>query len=219
MILCGCASQDRAVVDIHIRTTSQASVVTMLKEQERCWFFNIYSARVSWNIQLARGWRPTRAMNVLKAVKSLTPPRVTAAVLRTWFDGWTTKGRFGIRGPASRCIWGCKGDSGDYLKRHYCKCQVLEDFGRCKLLLPRNSSPEDHIQNFLLIGGRALDYPDIFAKRALLLYAAHWTHNKASQWGTYTPKKCNQAIMQGLAAGVRGHDAATKLVDSLWTRK
>ena len=96
-ILAGKQGLDNEQKEKLTRKAVQRTVVSMLKDQEHCLFVNkLYKALASWSCQLSsmvlRGWRPTRALNTLEAIRQLVPPRVLAAVLRTWLDGWTTLG-------------------------------------------------------------------------------------------------------------------------------
>ena len=114
---------------------------------------------------------------------------------------------------------GCKGSQGDDLKRHYSICPTLEAFGNKALGLLLETESDNRGTNFLILTGGAMEDKELAAKKALKLYAAYWARNKVRQWGTYAPEKCRQALTQGLAEGVRGHEAAAKLVDSIWIRK
>ena len=56
-----------------------------------------------WDVALFPRVRAIRASRVLQKLKTATPPRVLAAVLRTWFDGWCTMRRFGGIGSCVLC--------------------------------------------------------------------------------------------------------------------
>jgi hypothetical protein len=54
--------------------------------------------------------RVQRALQVLPRLEKLIPPRVHAAILRTWWNGWQTARRFQLTTAVARkCIFGCQG--------------------------------------------------------------------------------------------------------------
>ena len=60
-----------------------------------------------WRVQgLLPGLRAARSGRVMKTLPKSTPPRVRAAVLRSWLGGWCTGRRFGRRGGPVRSAAG-----------------------------------------------------------------------------------------------------------------
>ena len=74
---------------------------------------------------------------VMKTLPKRLAPRIRAAVLRTWLNGWCTARRFGSRGRS--CRLGCA--AGEDCLSHYLRCPVLWEFGSRHLGLqdPGNS--------------------------------------------------------------------------------
>ena len=178
----------------------------------------MYKQLQGWNLDIHRGWRPGRALRTLEAISGLVPPRVLAAVFRTWWDGWSTCGRFGIRTEESRCVWGCSIPKADHLKNHYACCPHLHLFGRKRLGLPFPSSPAEKREEFLLLKPNAEENRLQVARGAIRLYAAYWVHNKARHWGYHAPERAKDALKQGIFEGVWGHPQAVALVDNIWKR-
>lgn len=74
-----------------------------------------------------------RVIRRLEALRSLVPPRVTAAVFSTIWNSWATARRFQKRSCSSnRCVLGCPGRAEDSLE-HYGRCQVVLGFA-CRRL-------------------------------------------------------------------------------------
>ena len=68
-----------------------------------------------------------RAGQLLDTLSGKAPPRLAAAMLRTWFQGWCTKSRFQKH---SQCIRGCP-HKDDYFSREYHKL----DTNQCQSVL------------------------------------------------------------------------------------
>ena len=47
-----------------------------------------------WDMPLFPRLRASRALQAAQRLSKLVPPRVVAAVIRTWFNGWCTRRRF-----------------------------------------------------------------------------------------------------------------------------
>ena len=69
--------------------------------------------------------RTLRGLAVLPRLAKLVPPRVHAAVLRTWWNGWLTTRRYRAAGlPSGMCMFGCCGMLSDAIE-HYSVCPVV----------------------------------------------------------------------------------------------
>ena len=82
----------------------------------------------------------------MKNLPKKTPPRVRAAVLRTWFGGWCTGHRFGIHGGS--CAFGCK--LGEDALAHYVRCPQLWRFGVARMGLTDPGDPAARTNRALL---------------------------------------------------------------------
>ena len=128
-------------------------------------------------------------VRTLQRIKKLAPPRVTAAWLRTLWNGWTTQDRF-QQGASSCCVLGC-GNGIDSLK-HYPFCKVVRNFGRTFLGLQEESS-QDILSNFVALGVNLAAVPDdVLVRRAVLVYAVYCSTNQA--------RNCNSRISSDEAA-------------------
>ena len=67
-----------------------------------------------WPLTVFPRLRASRAARIADALRRAPPPpRVIAAIIRMWFNGWCTDRRYQLRGSKNRgCIWGCTADAG-----------------------------------------------------------------------------------------------------------
>ena len=82
----------------------------------------------------------------MRRLPKQTPPRVRAAILRTWLNGWCTGARFGQR--RGTCRLGCPSARDDL--RHYVCCPVLWRFGVDELRVQDPATPEGRTAKALL---------------------------------------------------------------------
>ena len=124
-----------------------------------------------WRVQLFPRLRATRALEVLKRLRRLVPPRVVAATLRTWFNGWCTARRFQGR---DSCLFGCR--LGEDSVHHYLRCGRLQDFGTARLRLPSEERPEARTLAALMLQPGSSMNDEMLTRRALLVAAAYRLH-------------------------------------------
>ena len=109
----------------------QASAATLLRRRHwlRAGFAQLSAKVRQWRDSGSLpGRRAQRCRLVMQRLPKRTPPRVRAAMLRTWLNEWCTGRRFGVRG--GRCAFGCRRGEDDV--RHYVCCPVLWLFGVAK---------------------------------------------------------------------------------------
>jgi len=136
-----------------------------------------------WQIQVLPGHRVQRAIRCLKNVVTVCPPRVCAALLRAWCNGWVTARR--MQGVGS-CILGCGGP--DSIE-HYATCQVYRTFCVCRLhLIPMN----DFLGSLLCLCEESAANKQ---KRALCLYALYALHGRTRHAGI-VPDNPHDALLQ-----------------------
>ena len=137
------------------------------------------------------------------------PPRFSAAMLRTWFQGWCTKSQFRQDG---NCIWGCKRRDDS---RCYAICPVVWDFARRGLRVP-TPHPEDRQVTLYLLHKRwtKASRPELL-RRAALVAAVYRAHNSWRCSGA-EGKAPEGLLRQALSEVVRGHPVTSEAVDSVW---
>ena len=155
-----------------------------------------------WDIPLLRGYRVARFLDVLKRLHSIVPARVVSAAVRTNFNGWCTKRRFGLAGG---CIFGCPGT--DCIE-HYAYCPTVGDFSRRSLGL---ATAGNKLEDFLLleVPAKNLQKDELIlrAVRSATVYIAHCRQRYSA--GVRPDIDALQQIATEL---VRGHPCASSMV-------
>ncbi|CAK0860227.1 unnamed protein product [Prorocentrum cordatum] len=134
---------------VRARRRLQASATTLLRRQHwlRAGHAQLSAKVRKWHDPGSLpGRRAERCRLVMQRLPQKTPPRVRAAVLRTWLNGWCAGRRFGARG--GRCAFGCR--LGDDDVRHYVCCPKLWRFGVSKLGLADPGPPAERTTRALL---------------------------------------------------------------------
>ncbi len=167
-----------------------------------------------WTLPLFPRLRAQRALGVAARLRGLVPPRVVAAVIRTWYDGWCSQRRFQARG--SCCLFG-RGHGEDSVQ-HYIWCRVLYAFATSGMRRPARDGVAQQPLALMLLEPAA-DLPDeSFNRRALLVAAVHQlncTHRRrCAPLGT--PLEVPRALEQAVKTAARGHQRATSCLDRRW---
>ena len=125
-----------------------------------------------FKMPLLPGSRPVRALRTMERLPNSTPPRVRAAIIRTWLHGWCTERRFQNRN--SQCMWGCQYAQDDLL--HYVDCRRLRDAAAQALQLPCLADGASGTEDFLLLRPGADEPLARLAQKARRLAAAYLLH-------------------------------------------
>ena len=195
------------------KRTQRAAQELLRERQTRYPELRMRKKLESWPLQLFPRLRAQRALAVLPRLAALAPPRVSAAVLRTWWSGWCTKKRFGSRG----CCVFCGGEDVDSVK-HASVCRVLAEFGRDHLLLQYHVELDARRLQFLL-----LEPPSRLDDRRLLLgalriaaaYRVHCKFRRRSFAGG-VKTFILQALAQATREALSGHASAGATFDARW---
>ena len=147
---------------------------------------------------------------MLQRLSHLVPPRVSAAVWKTVWNGWTTARRFQRVGP---CLLGCGGRYGEDSIEHYARCEITRKVGRSFLGL-QDTGYDKWLGNFITLGvnSGAVNDKDL-TLRAVLVYATF----RATNLLRHRQGDADHVIdmMQQFAKeAVRGHRKATRVLDS-----
>ena len=148
-------------------------------------------------------------------LKALVPPRVRAAVLRTMFNGWTTKRRFQTY---AHCVFGCRDWTDEDSLEHYARCPFMHDIRRRKLNL--HISPWSKAYFLTLHLPPGTDSDTNLTKAALLVYAIYRTFNFLSrhQSSNTDHRTMWDITSQHLYEGTIGHKKATLTLDNCFSR-
>ena len=153
----------------------------------------------------------TRCARMLKNLLRLVPPRVSAAVWRTMWNGWTTKRRFQLAGH--RCLLGCQSPHNEDSIEHYARCIVTRNLGQHFVGLP--ATHYSHwLGNFVALGLNHGACDDAtLTKRAALVYAVYRTTNHLRHHPTGDAQFIMDMAQQYVREAVRGHPQATASVE------
>ena len=156
-----------------------------------------------WNADVLPGHRVQRSVEAMRRLPRKTPPRIKAAVLRSWLDGWCTKRRFGSRG--SKCMFGC--EHGEDALSHYTRCSKVWGFGCKHLHLDVPETPSGRTTAAMLWERgcpkkRLIDL-------ATMMAVAYRAHNKLRHWHgtTVNAEKILKLVWQDLTTKADDEDA------------
>jgi hypothetical protein len=163
-----------------------------------------------WTLPLFPRLRATRAELVTGRLKKLVPPRVLAAVLRTWYNGWCSKRRFQGKGL---CLFGCT--LGEDAVDHYMRCSKIHHHGCRRLRLPMHPAVEERGLSCMLLDSELPD--DQLVLRALLLTAAYRLHCTLRLRPPFCEDEVlRRALDQATKEAAMGHTKATAILDGVW---
>ena len=153
-----------------------------------------------------------RVYKNLLHLKSLVPPRVCAAGLRTIWNGWCTERRFQRRwGESNVCMLGCKGGAEDSIE-HYPQCPVVQQAIRSQL---RVRVPNGRAMSFWMMNEcPEHDYEEFLTAYALIIYATYNATNTYRHNGVSDSERALDCVKQFVIQGVRGHEKATQFLDT-----
>ena len=141
LYLCVCTNHTREDV---LRSQWQRACYRLLRPSEaHIALIHLRRRLDRWNLTLLPGRRVSRAVLLLRGLGAAAPPRVGAAVLRTFCNDWIT-GRLMQR--ASSCILGCS-VGGDSIE-HYAYCKGFAAFRVARLQL-EVGPPHARLDTFL----------------------------------------------------------------------
>ena len=150
----------------------QQAVGSLLRQQDRIHPEVRMRHKMSkWGLPVFPRVVAHRAVLMLRRLHRLVAPRVIAAVLRTLWNGWCTRGRFQQVGC---CVFGCLDMPDDV--RHYSYCPVLARFGRDRLRLPYWSARGPRATAFFLCEASDACSDRQLVCGALRLFAAYRFH-------------------------------------------
>jgi hypothetical protein len=170
-----------------------------------------------WHLPLHGGRRVERAIAVLGRLRRLVPPRVQAALLRTWFNGWCTKRRF-QQAEGSSCMLGCL--HGQDSVEHYSTCRHVFAYGASKLRLDDPGEPEARRAKFFLLDREGLRADADLQAMALLqtaIYRLHCRHRHSSL-RLADEETASRAIAQAVREAAMGHARALAMLNHRWVR-
>ena len=157
----------------------------------------------------------SRALQVLEHLAKLVPPRVHAAVLRLWWNGWITPRRF--QQHAQRCLFCGLDECNDDLEHVSC-CRVIWAFSR--RFLRRDSPPGPAALRraaFFLLDQATLQEEASLILGAIRVGAAYRIHNLLrTSTASFAAATIEEMLAQAARDCVRGHSRASRCLDAVW---
>ena len=160
------------------KKTYQRSLVRRIKDQRSFFPHNYVRSRLEgWELPRFPRLNADEALSTLAFLGDKVPPRVSAAVLGTFFHRWITDDKMPpkncdgvIMRYGSKCMFGCS--HGDDSLRHYTTCYHVGTFGRSFLGLAYPQDMKDRRARFLLLDPSVKpDQGDEAVRGAILIYA------------------------------------------------
>ena len=171
----------------------------------------------TWDLPSYSQVHTDRAFRLLKRIGKLVPPKVCTAIIRTWWDGWTTSARLHEAGGTKCCPW-CNTERGDILQ-HFCRCKDLQCWRSKRLGLEWETEAGPRKEQFFLLG--ALDNTDgnQIAIRCLALGATYHAFNSIKHWPhRLSNAEAYRALYQSLKEMALDSGKLRSLIDRVWSR-
>ena len=155
-----------------------------------------------------------RVLRRLQALKPVVAPLVSAAVLSTLWNRWTTGRRFQRQ---DICVLGCSPTAADSIE-HYACCPIIRTAARRFLGLHMRPWPHALCDFLLATGPPSAPHPSraSLTRSAILLYAAYTTTNAARHRAPRTGAEAIAMIQQAIAEGVRDHPRPQRIMAEPW---
>ena len=195
------AQTDRAVRNKFQRTTKLQLLMLSKPDHEARLRHKLASFHIQGNMRTT----VIQCLGALRDLKILVPPRVSAAVLRTLFNGWTSDRRFQ---KSSHCKLGCQGFTDEDSIEHYSVCPTIVQFARSFLNLGvRDYTPG--VGDFVTLGlNRGTVEESKLALKAILIYSVYRTSDLYRRKGATSQENATQALQQFAKDATRGHPKA-----------
>ena len=167
-----------------------------------------------WRLTIFPRTCSTRASRVLARLARLVPPRVLAAVLRLWWNGWITPRRF--QQAERSCLFCGQVESVDALEHIMC-CRVVWAFsGRFLRQLCPIGQAAHRRAAFLLIDHTAFQDDACLTLGAIRVAATYTIHNTLRTTAPSDPDTTVDMLAQAAKECVRGQGWASRCLDSVW---
>ena len=157
-----------------------------------------------------------RVLRRLHTLKPLVAPRMSAAVLSTLWNRWTTGRRFQRQDV---CVLGCSPAAADSIE-HYACCPIIRTAARRFLGLHMRPWPHALCDFMLTTGPPSAAHPSraCLTHSAILLYVAYNITNAARHKAPRTGAEAVAMMQQAIAEGVRDHPRSQRIMAEPWAR-
>jgi len=197
----------------HLKRLAKPDPHNRLREKIDRWL-ECKGNEVGWGLPGPPAHIVRRMLRHLQKLPVLVPPRVCAAVLRTFFNGWCTERRFQRRYCSSNiCMLGCRAGAEDSIE-HYCRCPALRTVLKSRL---RVSVPNFKGLSFWLMNDSCVEEEELLICSALINYAGYMATNMfRNSTRAANNEVAANAISQFITQSAIGHPATARFLDSRW---
>ena len=203
-------------VAIRVRQGFQRTVTRLIGEHSGGMPVARIRARLSrWDLSLFPRLRVLRFQRLHQQLGRAVPPRVSAAVWRTQWNGWCTERRMAsLRGPRCGCIFSCPWAPDEI--EHYATCPAVTAFAQRCLRLVAAPAGAPRMRDFLLLDSLP-DGPlqDATILRAIRTAAVYRTHTLVRHGSVPRGAAAAEALQQCARELVRGHRRSGRALDSV----
>ncbi len=166
-----------------------------------------------WDLGGLPGTTANRCIRALQTLRNLVPPRVSAAVFRTMWNGWCTGRRFQSQGS---CCFQCGAFLQEDSVEHYGRCSAVVRFARDKLKIRPKVWNLSYITTMGLAERNCTN--DELTIRALWIYSVYKAHNLLRYKPLGPQDSPADILLQFTKEGAFGHDHAMHALDGVWVR-
>ena len=200
-----------------VRRGWQRAALARLRAPRPLWVDNRTRHRLArWRLPLfPRRLLPT-VRAALRALRPLVPPRIIAALWRTWWNGWLTTRRMRTCagwGAAAHCVFGCP--RGADSVEHYARCPLIAAWALRDLALQRPELEAALGEFLLLTPPPRRDAAGGLPRRAIRTAAVYRVHCLVRHGAVPGGVAACEALRQAARDLVRGHVAAGHALDAV----
>jgi len=165
-----------------------------------------------WNLAGIERLTADRCSRMFQRLAKLVPPRVAHAVWRTAWNGWTSARRF--QKSSHHCLLCCTSPYAEDSIEHYAKCKVTGDL--CTAFVGLSAVHYSQwLGNFVVLGVNHSKVNDTtLVKRAVVVYAIYRATNHLRHAPSSGHAFIKDLTYQFAREAVRGHTAATRMLES-----
>ena len=202
----------------HVKKAFQAAVTLKIRGKADGWHYKMERSLSKWQLPTYARTQTDRAFRLLKRISGMVPPRVVAALLRAWWDGWTTSARMHEPSGVACCPW-CHMAEGDRVQ-HFGRCMELQKWRSSKLRLPWMHEVGDRNAQFFVLEALDEDANASVIVRCLALASCYHAYNAIKHCSKRLDEtEAIRAISQSLRELTHDDNKLCRLVDNIWANR
>ena len=203
----------RRCTERRVKSRFQATCREMLEKRPTGYHEKMCRELRKWNLPVYDRTVTDRAFRLLDHIKGDVPPRATAALLRSWWDGWTTSARMHEPGGILACYF-CGEEKGDKLG-HYCQCKALQGWRSKVFGLPWLAGGDRKLQFFILEKHHYRGCRTTLAECLALATTYHAFNSIKHFRHSISPAEAVETLSQSAKELAMGHPRLEAIVDGI----